>query len=251
MKDSVRFFLDIFNNPSKFNIIEKDRGRYQQLLNNTTTPSLREPISSSAYQNKMTSFSLLWNKRGRTFSPHEKNSPFHASCVTDLQQRCVHVGHNVWQPPPLADGQAGGHFHQPLDKVELLLFRVADGQVASVHVHLPCHLLRTAQLHLGIKKQSSTPNWITYYLFGNKKHFAEIFFLSKNECICSRKLLIYLRGHSMIILQLEHSKFIIRKPFSSLKFLIIIIVVNFIVNYCYWFAFFSNIESNHFGTICL
>lgn len=62
------------------------------------------------------------------------------------------MGHDVWQPPPLADGQAGGHFHQPLDEVELLLFWVADGQVASVHVHLPCHLLRTAQLHLVIEK---------------------------------------------------------------------------------------------------
>ncbi|TNN49211.1 hypothetical protein EYF80_040577 [Liparis tanakae] len=65
------------------------------------------------------------------------------------QQRRVNVGDDVRQPPPLADGEAGGHLHQPLDEVELLLLRVADGQVAAVHVHLPRHLLRTAQLHLG------------------------------------------------------------------------------------------------------
>lgn len=73
---------------------------------------------------------------------------------TDLQQRCVHMGDDVRQPPPLADGQAGGHLHQPFDEVELLLLWVADGQVASVHVHLPCHLLRTAQLHLEIQTNS-------------------------------------------------------------------------------------------------
>jgi len=69
--------------------------------------------------------------------------------ATDLQQRRVNVGNDVRQPPPLADGEVGGHLHQPLDEVELLLLRVADGQVAAVHVHLPRHLLRTAQLHLG------------------------------------------------------------------------------------------------------
>lgn len=56
---------------------------------------------------------------------------------------------DVRQPPPLADGQAGGHLHQSLYEGQLLLLRVADGQVAAVHVHLPRHLLGTAQLHLG------------------------------------------------------------------------------------------------------
>lgn len=66
----------------------------------------------------------------------------------------MHVGNDVRQPPPLADGQAGGHFNQPLDEVELLLLWVADGQVATVHVHLPRHLLRTAQLHLEVHTES-------------------------------------------------------------------------------------------------
>lgn len=167
------FFLDIFNNPSKFNIIEKDRGRYQQLPDNTTTPSLREPPPPAPIKIKWL-LSPYCEKNKRTqedifTSCKKENCPFHALCVTDLQQRCVHMGHNVRQPPPLTDGQAGSHFHQPLDKVELLLFWVADGQVASVHVHLPCHLLRAAQFHLVIKKLSSTPNWITYCLFGNKR----------------------------------------------------------------------------------
>lgn len=174
----------------------------------------------------------------------KKNSPFHASCVTDLQQRCVHMGHNVRQPPPLTDGQAGGHFHQPLDKVELLLFWVADGQVASVHVHLPCHLLRTAQLHLVIKKQSSTPNWITYYPFGDKKHFAEMLLCWKVTAFPHvRKRLwilsIHLRGRNMLILQFEHAAFIIWKPFISLRFiLLIIVIVVFIVSYCYFLGIF-------------
>lgn len=57
------------------------------------------------------------------------------------------------QPLPLADGQIGGHLHQPLYEVELLLLWVANGQVATVHVHLPGHLLRTAQFHLETESQ--------------------------------------------------------------------------------------------------
>lgn len=60
----------------------------------------------------------------------------------------MHVGHHVGQPPPLADGQAAGHLHQALDEAELLLLGVADGQVSSVHVDLPGHLLGTADFHL-------------------------------------------------------------------------------------------------------
>ena len=60
----------------------------------------------------------------------------------------MHVGHHVGQPPPLADGQAAGHFHQAFDEAELLLLRVADGQVPSVHVDLPSHLLGTAYFYL-------------------------------------------------------------------------------------------------------
>lgn len=60
------------------------------------------------------------------------------------------MGNDVRQPPPLADSQARGHLHEALYEVELLLFWVAYGEVATVHVHLPCHLLRTAQLHLDI-----------------------------------------------------------------------------------------------------
>lgn len=52
------------------------------------------------------------------------------------------------QPPPLADGQAAGHFHQALDEAELLLLRVADSQVSTVHVDLPRHLLWTTYFYL-------------------------------------------------------------------------------------------------------
>lgn len=61
------------------------------------------------------------------------------------------VGHDVGQTPPLADGQAARHLHQPLDEVQLLLLGVADGQVPPVHVHLPGHLFWTTQLHLVVE----------------------------------------------------------------------------------------------------
>ena len=70
----------------------------------------------------------------------------------------MHVGDDVRQPPPLSDGQARGHLHQPLYEVELLLLWVADSQVAAVHVHLPGHLLRTAQLHLKIHTEREYPD---------------------------------------------------------------------------------------------
>lgn len=66
----------------------------------------------------------------------------------DLQQWGVDMRNDVRQSPPLSDSQAAGHLHQALNKVELLLLWVTDGQVPTVHVHLPCHLLRTAQFHL-------------------------------------------------------------------------------------------------------
>lgn len=62
------------------------------------------------------------------------------------------VGHDVGQPPPLADGQAARHLHQALDEVQLLLLGVADGQVPPVHVHLPGHLFWTTQLHLVVEQ---------------------------------------------------------------------------------------------------
>lgn len=63
------------------------------------------------------------------------------------------VGHDVGQAPPLADGEAARHLHQPLDEVQLLLLGVADGQVPPVHVHLPGHLFWTAQLHLVMEEE--------------------------------------------------------------------------------------------------
>lgn len=74
-------------------------------------------------------------------------------CRTHLQERRVHVGHHMGQPPPLTDGQAAGHLHQALDEAELLFLGVADGQVSAVHVHLPGHLLRTAHFHLTVKER--------------------------------------------------------------------------------------------------
>lgn len=71
---------------------------------------------------------------------------------THLEKRRVHVGHHVGQPPPLTDGQAAGHFHQALDEAELLLLRVADSQVSTVHVDLPSHLLRTTYFYLVVKE---------------------------------------------------------------------------------------------------
>ena len=70
---------------------------------------------------------------------------------THLEKGRVHVRHHVGQPPPLTDGQAAGHFHQALDEAELLLLGVADGQVSTVHIHLPSHLLRTAYFYLEVK----------------------------------------------------------------------------------------------------
>lgn len=58
------------------------------------------------------------------------------------------MGNYVRQPPPLADGQAGGHFHQSLYEVELLLLWMTNGQVTTMHIYLPGHLLGTAQLYL-------------------------------------------------------------------------------------------------------
>lgn len=71
-----------------------------------------------------------------------------------LEQRRVHVRNDMRQPSPLADGEAGCHLHQSLDEVELLLLRVADGQVTAVHVHLPGHLLGATQLHLEINQET-------------------------------------------------------------------------------------------------
>lgn len=66
----------------------------------------------------------------------------------NLQQGRMNVRNDVWQSPPFSDGQTAGHLHQPLDEVELLFLRVTDGEVATMHVHLPGHFLWTAQLHL-------------------------------------------------------------------------------------------------------
>lgn len=78
----------------------------------------------------------------------------------------------MWQPPPLADGQAGSHLHQPLYEIKLLLLWVTDSEVATVHIHLPCHLLRTTQLHLEVEKNYSLVSnqlfmsfWITLKCF--------------------------------------------------------------------------------------
>lgn len=77
---------------------------------------------------------------------------------THLEKRRVHVGHHVGQPPPLADGQTAGHFHQALDEAELLLLGVADGQVAAVHVDFPRHLFGTTYFHLVVKEHYTGSN---------------------------------------------------------------------------------------------
>lgn len=61
------------------------------------------------------------------------------------------MGHHMRQAPPLTDGQAAGHFHQAFDEAELLLLRMADSQVSTVHVDLPSHLLGTTYFYLVIK----------------------------------------------------------------------------------------------------
>lgn len=82
--------------------------------------------------------------------------------VSNLQQWGVDMRNDVRQSPPLSDCQAAGHLHQALNKVELLLLWVTDGQVPTVHVHLPSHLLRTAQFHL-THTQTHNVNWICIF----------------------------------------------------------------------------------------
>lgn len=70
----------------------------------------------------------------------------------------MHVGHHMGQPPPLTDGQTACHFHQALDEAELLLLRVANSQVSTVHVDFPSHLFGTTYFHLVVKEHHMGSN---------------------------------------------------------------------------------------------